>query len=167
VTCCYKPSWKHLFNNHWTNNKQKYFMYSDEFNVIQCRILSQHSQYTVKVNSLHATLNARCFQSVCSSVTPWCVIPFSTNSSTSVYPPVHFPPEPHQSWHSSQRLSPEIRTVQSTDHDNIPGTNSIYAHAQSFAMSDELLVAILKASVPQQVKEKTIGFHMFTYNRHL
>jgi hypothetical protein len=53
VTCCYKPFWKHLFRNHWTNNKQKYFIYSDEFSVIQCRTLSQHPQYTVKVHSLH------------------------------------------------------------------------------------------------------------------
>jgi hypothetical protein len=57
VTCCYKPSWKHLFHYHWTNNKQKSFMCSDEFNVIQCSTLSQHPQYTVKVHSLHATLN--------------------------------------------------------------------------------------------------------------
>jgi len=35
-------------------------------------------------------------------------------------------------------------------------------------MSDELLLAILKAFVPQQVnKQQTIGFHVFTYTRHL
>jgi hypothetical protein len=42
---------------------------------------------------------ARCFQSVCNSVTPCCVILFSTNSSPLIHPPVHFPPEPHQSQH--------------------------------------------------------------------
>jgi hypothetical protein len=45
-------------------NKQQAFMCSDEFNVNQCRILSQHPQYTVKVHSLHATLNCLMF-SVC------------------------------------------------------------------------------------------------------
>jgi hypothetical protein len=40
---------------------------------------------------------ARCFQSVCNSVTPWCVILFSTNRSPLVHPPVHIPPAPHQS----------------------------------------------------------------------
>lgn len=43
--------------------------------------------------------------------------------------------------------------VQSTDHEKIPATNSIYAHAQHFAMHDELPVAMLKTSVPQQVNK--------------
>jgi hypothetical protein len=34
--------------------------------------------------------------SLCSSVTPWCVILLSTNSSPVVHPPVHIPPVPHQ-----------------------------------------------------------------------
>jgi hypothetical protein len=46
--------------------------------------------------------------------------------------------------------------------------NSIYAHAQDFAMSDDLLLAILKASVPQQVnKQQAMGFDVFTYTRHI
>jgi hypothetical protein len=35
----------------------------------------------------------------------------------------------------------------STDHEKTPPRNFIYAHAQDFAMSDELQLAILKASV--------------------
>jgi hypothetical protein len=47
--------------------------------------------------------------------------------------------------------------VQSIDHDKIHARNSIYAHAQDFAMNDELLLAILKAFIPQQVnKQHTI-----------
>jgi hypothetical protein len=51
----------------------------------------------------------------------------------------------------------------------IPATNSIYVHVQYF-MSDkgELLLAKLKAFVPQQVnKQQAIGFHVFTYTQHL
>jgi hypothetical protein len=77
--------------------------------VIQCRTSSQHPQYRCTHYTLLST--DRCFQCVCSSVTPWSVIPFSTNSSPLVHPPVHFPPEPHQSRHPPQRLSPAMRTV--------------------------------------------------------
>jgi hypothetical protein len=47
-----------------------------------------------------------------------------------------------------------------------PGENpcweSIYAHAQDFAVSDELLLTILKAFVPQPLNEQqTTGFHVF------
>jgi hypothetical protein len=38
-------------------NKQQAFMCPDEFNMIQCRTLSQHPQYTVQLHSVHATLN--------------------------------------------------------------------------------------------------------------
>jgi hypothetical protein len=55
-----------------------------------------------------------------------------------------------------------VTTVQSTNHKKIPARNFIYVHAQHYAMSDELLLAILKAFVPQ-VKRQTIGFHMFKY----
>jgi hypothetical protein len=41
--------------------------------------------------------------------------------------------------------------------------NSIYAHAQDFALSDDLLLAILKASVPQVNKQHAMGFDVFTY----
>jgi hypothetical protein len=34
--------------------------------------------------------------------------------------------------------------IQSTHHEKIPAMNFIYAHAQDFAMSDELLLATLK-----------------------
>jgi hypothetical protein len=84
-------------------------MCSEEPNVIQCRTLSQHPQYTVHVHSLHST--ARCFQSVCNSVTPWCDILFPTNSSPLVHPPVHIPPAPHQSRQPAWGLSREMRTV--------------------------------------------------------
>jgi hypothetical protein len=71
-------------------------MCSDEFS--KCALTTHYSQL-IDVFSL------------CSSVTPWCVILFSTNSSPLVHPPVHFPPEPHQSRHPPQGLSPEMRTV--------------------------------------------------------
>jgi hypothetical protein len=46
-------------------------------------------------------LTARCFQSVCSSVTAWCIILFPTNSSTLPHMAVNFLPAPHQSNHCS------------------------------------------------------------------
>jgi hypothetical protein len=84
-------------------------MCSDEFSVIQCRTLSQHPQYRCTHYTLLST--AICFQSVCNSVTPWCVILLSTNSSPLVHPPVHIPPAPHQSRHPPQGLSRKMRTV--------------------------------------------------------
>jgi hypothetical protein len=43
-----------------------------------------------------------------------------------------------------------------------PARNATYAHAQDFAASDELLLAILKAFVPQPLnKQQTIGFRVF------
>jgi hypothetical protein len=41
--------------------------------------------------------------------------------------------------------------------------NSIYAHAQDFAMADELLLAVLKAFILQVNKQQATGFHIFTY----
>jgi hypothetical protein len=38
-----------------------------------------------------------------------------------------------------------LSQLHSTDHEKIPARNSIYAHGQDFAMSDDLLLAILKA----------------------
>jgi hypothetical protein len=60
-----------------------------------------HNTHSTQYRCTHYTLllTAWCFQSVCNSVTPWCVILFSTNSSPLVHPPVHFPPEQHQSRH--------------------------------------------------------------------
>jgi hypothetical protein len=38
----------------------------------------------------------------------------------------------------------------------------MYAHAQDFSAGDELLLAILKAFIPQPLnKQRTIGFHVF------
>jgi hypothetical protein len=46
--------------------------------------------------------------------------------------------------------------------EKIPARNAIYAHAQDFSAGDELLLAILKAFIPQPLnKQQTIGFHMF------
>jgi hypothetical protein len=72
-----------------------------------------HNTHSAQYRCTHYTLlpTAKCFQSVCNSVTPWCVTLFSTNSSPVVHPPVHFPPAPHQSRHPPQGLSPEMRTV--------------------------------------------------------
>jgi hypothetical protein len=73
-----------------------------------------HNTHSTQYRCTHYTLfsTARCFQSVCSSVTPWCVILFSTNTSPLVHPTVHIPPEPHQSRHPPQGLSRKMRIVQ-------------------------------------------------------
>jgi hypothetical protein len=57
-----------------------------------------HNTHSTQYRCTHYTLlsAAWCFQSVCSSVTPWCVILFCTNSSPLVHLTVNFPPEPHQ-----------------------------------------------------------------------
>jgi hypothetical protein len=75
-----------------------------------------HNTHSTHYTCTHYTLlsTAWCFQSVCNSVIPWCVILFSTNSSPLVHPPVHFPPVPHQSRHHPQGLSREMRTVLAT-----------------------------------------------------
>jgi hypothetical protein len=45
--------------------------------------------------------------------------------------------------------------------EKIPARNAIYAHAQDISAGDELLLAILKAFIPQPLnKQQTIGFHM-------
>jgi hypothetical protein len=46
--------------------------------------------------------------------------------------------------------------------EKIPARNAIYAHAQDFSASDELLLANLKAFIPQPLdKQQTIVFHVF------
>jgi hypothetical protein len=50
-----------------------------------------------------------------------------------------------------------FKTEVSTDHEKIPARNSTYAHAQGFAMRVELLLAILKASVPQHLNKQDSG----------
>jgi hypothetical protein len=53
-------------------------------------------------------------------------------------------------------------TLLSAYQEKIPARNEIYAHAQDFASSDELLLAILKAFIPQPLnKQQTVGFHVF------
>jgi hypothetical protein len=52
--------------------------------------------------------------------------------------------------------------VLSAYQEKIPARNAIYAHAQDFSAADELLLAILKAFIPQPLnKQQTIGFHVF------
>jgi hypothetical protein len=54
------------------------------------------------------------------------------------------------------------KQVQSAYEEKIPDRNGIYAHAQDFAASDELLLAIMKVFIPQPLnKQQTIGFHVF------
>jgi hypothetical protein len=46
--------------------------------------------------------------------------------------------------------------------EKIPARNAIYAHAQDIAAGDELLLAILKAFIPQPLnKQQTKVFHVF------
>jgi hypothetical protein len=53
-------------------------------------------------------------------------------------------------------------TLLSAYQEKIPARNAIYAHAQDFAASEELLLAILKAFFPQPLnKQQTVGFHVF------
>jgi hypothetical protein len=64
----------------------------------------------------------------------------------------------------SIRISSLTQQLVSTDHEKISARNVLHAHAQDFAMSDELLLAILKVFVPQVNKQQTVGFNMFAYN---
>jgi hypothetical protein len=55
-----------------------------------------------------------------------------------------------------------VTQIQSAYQEKIPARNAIYAHAQDFLAGDELLLAILKAFIPQPLnKQQTIGFHVF------
>jgi len=52
--------------------------------------------------------------------------------------------------------------VLSAYQEKIPARNAIYAHAQDFSAGDELLLAILKAFIPQPLnKQQTKVFHVF------
>jgi hypothetical protein len=52
--------------------------------------------------------------------------------------------------------------VLSAYQEKIPARNAIYAHAQDFAASDELLLAILKVFIPLPLnKQDTMRFHVF------
>jgi hypothetical protein len=55
-----------------------------------------------------------------------------------------------------------LGNVQSAYREKIPARKAIYAHAQDFSAGDVLLLAILKAFIPQPLnKQRTIGFHVF------
>jgi hypothetical protein len=61
-----------------------------------------------------------------------------------------------------QSLHANAGRVLSAYQEKIPARNAIYAHAQDFSAGDELLLAILKAFIPQPLnKQQTIGFRMF------
>jgi hypothetical protein len=46
--------------------------------------------------------------------------------------------------------------------EKIPARNAIYDHEQDFSAGDELLLAMLKAFIPQPLtKQETIGFPVF------
>jgi hypothetical protein len=65
----------------------------------------------------------------------------------------------HFTWQYNPEDSSELLSAYQ---EKIPARNSIYAHAQDFATSDELLLAILKAFIPQPLnKQQTVGFHVF------
>jgi hypothetical protein len=49
--------------------------------------------------------------------------------------------------------------------EKIPARDTVCTHAQDIAMSDELLLAILKAFAPRMNKQQ--GFHVFTYTLHI
>jgi hypothetical protein len=50
----------------------------------------------------------------------------------------------------------------SAHQEKIPARNAIYAHAQDFSAGDELLLAILKAFIPQPLNnQQTKVFHVF------
>jgi hypothetical protein len=83
-------------------------------NAIQSRILSQHSQNTVQVNTLHATLKCLMF-SVC--VTSLWRVMLSASRSPLVHMIVNIPPAPHQSSHHHARIfswSVDCTTYEST-----------------------------------------------------
>jgi hypothetical protein len=46
-----------------------------------------------------------------------------------------------------------MKGLQSTNQEKIPTKNSIYAHAQDFSVNDELLLAIVKALVPEPLNK--------------
>jgi hypothetical protein len=72
---------------------------------------------------------------------------FYPSVSSSVFPVLIIPP----------RLF-----ILSAYQEKIPAGNAIYAHAQDFAASDELLLAILKAFIPLPLnKQQTKVFHVF------
>jgi hypothetical protein len=81
---------------------------------------------------------------------------------------VAFPPCP---FHHFSRLTvtfPKLAVILRPLYEEVPGRHSIYAHAQDFAMSDELLLAMPKAFVPQQLnKQHTVLLHRIRYTRHL
>jgi hypothetical protein len=64
----------------------------------------------------------------------------------------------------SRRSALDVMTkrILSAYQEKIPARNATYAHAQDFSAGDELLLAILKAFIPQSLnKQRTIVFHVF------
>jgi hypothetical protein len=66
--------------------------------------------------------------------------------------------------HIQKCMQVNMRNIKlSAYQEKIPARNAISAHAQDFAASDELLLAILKAFIPQPLnKQRTIGVHVFS-----
>jgi hypothetical protein len=101
----------------------------------------EHYQNThsTQYKCTHYTLlsTARCFQSVCNSVTPWCVILFSTNSSSLVHPTVNFPPELHRSHHHSAGTFSWIASVRfaTWGRGSVCGMNGSACEAQAWTSS--------------------------------
>jgi hypothetical protein len=63
---------------------------------------------------------------------------------------------------SQHVYSMTVWALQPAYQEKIPARNAIYTHAQDFAASDELLLAILKAFIPLPLnKQQKIGFHLF------
>jgi hypothetical protein len=61
-----------------------------------------------------------------------------------------------------EEFLPYVSTVLSAYQEKTPVRNAIHAHAQDFAPSDELLLAMLKAFIPQPLnKQQTKVFHVF------
>jgi hypothetical protein len=72
--------------------------------------------------------------------------------------------------HSGNTISKFLSScLQSTAHEKSPARNSMSAHAQNIAVSEKLLLAILKASFlqAQNKQQAMIGFRVFTYTWHL
>jgi hypothetical protein len=59
-------------------------------------------------------------------------------------------------------MGEKAQRVLSAYKEKIPARNAIYAHAQDFSADDKLVLAILKAFIPQPLnKQQTTDFHVF------
>jgi hypothetical protein len=111
VTSCYTSHPESIYSTttaQTTDNRLScVLMNSMWLNVEYC-----HNTHSTQYGCTHYTLlsTAWCFQSVCISVTPWCIILFSTNISPLVHPPANFPPNCTRAA-TPQGLSREMQTV--------------------------------------------------------